>query len=46
MQILCVYKLKVGLKGSRKYSNLGNSLSRTWQDSVDLVKYSKGGRLP
>ena len=41
-----MYKLKVGLKGSKKYNNLGSNPSRTWQDLVDLVKYNKGGRLP
>ena len=29
-----------------RYNNLGNSPGRTQQDLVDLVKYSKGGRLP
>ena len=38
--------MKVRLRESKKYSNLGNSPSRTWQDLVDLVKYSRGGRLP
>ena len=37
--------LKVGLKGSKRYSNSNNSPSKTWQDLVDIVKYSRGGRL-
>ena len=40
-----MYKLKVKLRGSKRYSNLDNSPSKTWQDSVDLVKYNKGGKL-
>ena len=41
-----MYKLKVKSRGSRRYGNLGNSPSRTWQDLVDLAEYSKGSRLP
>ena len=40
-----MYELKVGLRGSKRYGNLNNSPGRTWQDLVDLVKYSRGGRL-
>ena len=43
--MLYIYKLKVKSRGSKRYSNLGNSPGRTEQDLVDLVKYSRGGRL-
>jgi hypothetical protein len=40
-----MYKLKVRLRGSRRCGNLGNSFSRTWQDLVALVEYSRSNKL-
>ena len=32
-----MYKLKVRLRGSKKYSNLGNSPGRTWQNIAEAA---------
>ena len=36
-----MYKLKVGSKGSKRYGNLGNSPSRTWQNIAEVVDCCK-----